>query len=113
MATTVEFVEYVHEQSGLGSALVYKKMFGEYALYVDGKVVALACDNSLYVKPTRAVEELALSLEMRAPYRGAKPHVVVDELLDDGERLKTILLATASALPVPCPKPAKKRRAEK
>ena len=27
-------------------------MFGEYAFYVNGKVVALLCDNLLYIKPT-------------------------------------------------------------
>ena len=26
--------------------LSYRKMFGEYALYLDGKVVALVCDRS-------------------------------------------------------------------
>lgn len=39
MATTLEFVEYVHEQSGLARELPFKKMFGEYALYLHGKIV--------------------------------------------------------------------------
>ncbi len=110
MATTLEFVEYVHEQSGLGKELTYKKMFGEYALYIGGKVVALACDNSLYVKPTQAIVELANSLEKKPPYPGAKPHVVIDELLDDADCLKKILLGTASALPAPKSKSTKKSR---
>ncbi|MCK7502621.1 MAG: TfoX/Sxy family protein [Comamonadaceae bacterium] len=29
-------------------------MFGEYAIYLDGKVVALVCDNQFFVKPTDA-----------------------------------------------------------
>ncbi len=29
-----------------------RKMFGEYALYLDGKVVALVCDDQLFLKPT-------------------------------------------------------------
>jgi TfoX/Sxy family transcriptional regulator of competence genes len=76
MATTLEFVEYVHEQSGLEDRLSYKKMFGEYALYLGGKVIALACDNSLYIKPTKAAQHLAISLGERSPYPGAKPHLV-------------------------------------
>lgn len=113
MATTLEFIEFVHEQSGLARELSYKKMFGEYALYLHGKVVALACDNSLYVKPTKAAEHLTLSLEAQSPYPGAKPHIVADELLDDPDSLKQLLLATADALPAPKAKPAKRNKGTK
>ena len=108
MATTPEFVEYVHEQSGLGKGLTYKKMFGEYALYIGGKVVALACDNSLYIKPTQAIQKLPITFATRSPYPGAKPHIVADELLDDSDSLKKLLLETASALPTPKSKPKRK-----
>jgi TfoX/Sxy family transcriptional regulator of competence genes len=50
MATDRDFIDYVAEQLALGERLTHKKMFGEYALYVDEKVVAFACDNSLFVK---------------------------------------------------------------
>lgn len=110
MATTAEFIEYVREQAGLGTKLTYKKMFGKYALYVDGKVVALACDNSLYVKPTQAIQKLTITLATKPPYPGAKPYVVVDELLDDSDGLKTLLLGTAAALPDQKPKAIKKSR---
>ena len=45
MSTDHDFVDYIRSQSGLGGELTDKKMFGEYALYLDGKVVAFACDN--------------------------------------------------------------------
>jgi TfoX/Sxy family transcriptional regulator of competence genes len=35
-------------------AISYRYMFGEYAIYCDGKVVALVCDNQLFVKPSDA-----------------------------------------------------------
>jgi len=104
MATTLEFVEYIHEQSGLGSQLSYRKMFGEYALYLDGKVIALACDNSLYIKITSATEQYLNSFATKPPYPGAKPHIVGDELQDDADELRKILLATAASLPKPKPK---------
>lgn len=110
MATTLEFVEYVHEQSGLGKGLAYKKMFGEYAFYINGKVVALACDNSLYIKPTQAAQKLSIMFTTRSPYPGAKPHIVADELLDDSDKLKKLLLETASVLPAPKAKLKKKSR---
>ena len=49
MSTEQAFVEYVQSQSGLGPQLSFKKMFGEYALYLHGRVVAFACDNQLYL----------------------------------------------------------------
>lgn len=66
MATRQDFIDYIMEQSGLGTRLSSRKMFGEYALYLDGKVVALACDNSLYVKSTKAAETLQVLLATAA-----------------------------------------------
>lgn len=110
MATEPGFVDYVLEQAGLGERLTYRKMFGEYALYLDGKVVAMACDNSLFAKPLPQTAARVAGLPERPPYPGGKPHPVVDELLDDGERLQALLLATADALPVAPPKAAKAPR---
>lgn len=99
MATNVSFVEYLTDQAHLGARLAYKRMFGEYALYLDGKVVALVCDDSLFVKPVPATRQLAQSLPQRPPYPGAKPHVVADAWLDEPERLRTLLLAVGEAVP--------------
>jgi len=38
---------------------------------------------------------------LRAPYPGAKDDPVADELLDDADRLRTLLLETARLMPVP------------
>lgn len=37
-----------------GGDIPFRKMFGEYAIYCDAKVLALVCDNQLLVKPTAA-----------------------------------------------------------
>lgn len=99
MSTELSFVQYVAEQARLGRRLTWKKMFGEYALYIDGKVVAFACDDSLFVKPADATRALVADLPERPPYPGAKLHPVADELLDDPERLQELLLATWAAVP--------------
>lgn len=109
MASDADFVAYVCEQAGLGDALSFRKMFGEYALYLDGRVVALVCDNTLYVKPTAAGRSLLDTVEEAAPYPGARPHWRMDEVLDDGERLGRLLAATAAELPLPKPKAPRKR----
>ncbi|MEO6925561.1 MAG: TfoX/Sxy family protein [Rhodanobacter sp.] len=104
MATDKNFVDYVVEQADLGDALTYRKMFGEYALYHGDKVIAFVCDNSLFVKPSSASETSAPDLPQKPPYPGAKPYPVADELLDDSDTLRKLLLATSFALPVPKPK---------
>ena len=35
MASDLETVAYIADQSGLGPRLAYKRMFGEYALYLN------------------------------------------------------------------------------
>ena len=108
MATTRDFIDYIAEQADLGDALTHKRMFGEYGLYLHDKVIAFACDNSLFIKATPATESLTAALPRRSPYPGAKPYPVADELLDDGDALRALLVATEAALPAPKPK-ARKR----
>jgi TfoX/Sxy family transcriptional regulator of competence genes len=110
MATDQHFVEYVVEQIDLGDRLARKRVFGEYALYVDEKVVAFVCDNSLFVKPSRAASELAPDLPQRPPYPGAKNYPVADELLDDSEAIRRLIAGTAALMPLP--KPRKPRKAK-
>ncbi|MCC6559997.1 MAG: TfoX/Sxy family protein [Xanthomonadales bacterium] len=106
MATDREFVDYLVEQIALGDRLTFKKMFGEYALYLDAKVVAFACDNSLFIKPSAAVAALAPDLPQRPPYPGAKNYPVADELLDAPDGLRQLFLQTAVLMPPPKPKKA-------
>lgn len=108
MATETSFMEHVLDVAALGPRLTCRKMFGEYGFHLDGKFVAMACDNSLFLKPTPAIAAHGLDLPMRPPYPGAKPHPVADELLDSSEILTQVLLDTADALPAPKPKRAGK-----
>jgi TfoX/Sxy family transcriptional regulator of competence genes len=112
MATDLSFVEFVAEQARLGPRLTWRKMFGEYGLYVDAKVVAFACDDSLFVKPTAATAPLTADLPQRPPYPGAKNYPVADEWLDDPDRLRDLLLATCAAVPQPKPKAKAKPKAK-
>lgn len=109
MATDRSFIEYVTEQSGLDDRITCKPMFGEYGIYIDGKIVAFACDNSLFVKAAEAAAALTADLPRRPPYPGAKPYPVADELLDDSERLQALLVATAQAMPEPKPRKAARK----
>lgn len=108
MATDPHFVQHVLDQAGLDDRLVSRKMFGEYGFHLDGKFVAMACDNSLFVKATDALVNNALMLPMRSPFPGAKPYPVADALLDAPETLHQLLVDTAAHLPAPKPKKPKK-----
>lgn len=109
MATDEGYVAYVCEQAGLGAELTYRKMFGEYALYLHERVVALVCDNELFVKPTEPGRALLDEVIEAPPYPGAKPHWKIGDGVDDADMLQRLLLATARALPPPKPKRPKVR----
>ena len=81
-----------------------RKMFGEYALYLDGKVVALVCDDQLFLKPTPGAQAALPGCPTGQPYPGAKLHLLVAEALDDPARVVLALKAIAADLPAPKPK---------
>ena len=104
MASDAHFLDHVLDQLGGVSGITHRRMFGEYALYHHGKVVAFICDNRLFLKPTAAGRARIGTVSEGFPYPGAKAHFVVDDLLDDRERLVAALLATSAELPAPKPK---------
>lgn len=107
MASDLSFVEYVRDQMHGAGTVTFKKMFGEYALYIDDKIVALVCDNQLFVKPTVAGRALLGDVTEAPPYPGAKPQLLITEQLEDQQLIVELMRATAAELPLPKPKPAK------
>lgn len=110
MASDPSFIEHVLECSSLEGRLVARKMFGDYGFHLDGKFIALGCENSFYIKATEALDKHGLDLPMGPPYPGAKDYPIADELLDDPELFRQVLLDTLACLPAPKPKRKKKAR---
>jgi TfoX/Sxy family transcriptional regulator of competence genes len=112
MSTDRHFVDYLHDQLGGAGAVSFRKMFGEYAMYCDTKVVALVCDNQLFVKPTGAGRAAlgAAAIEGQ-PYPGAKPWLLIGDLLEDRAALLRLIRLTAAELPLPVPKKPRPGRA--
>lgn len=106
MASTVEFVEYVCDQISGAGVITHKKMFGEYGIYCDSKIIGVVCENQFFVKKTTAGEALLNSVEEGSPYKGAKPHFVID-YLEDRDFLSDFIKQTYDELPVPKPKKKK------
>jgi TfoX/Sxy family transcriptional regulator of competence genes len=101
MASDPGFIEFVCEQVRGAGRIAHRRMFGEYALYCDGKVVALVCDNQLFLKPTRAGGALLGRVREAPPYPGARMYFLIDTQLDDAESLAAVVRATAAELPEP------------
>ncbi len=100
MATQKETIEFILEKLRNRKRFSTRAMFGEYALYADGKVVALVCDDQMYVKILPASAQLENICEKGAPYPGAKQHYIVDEeQLSIVEELPEILCAISESLP--------------
>lgn len=90
-----------------GLPLSARKMFGEYAIYLDGKVVALVCDDQLFLKATPGARAALPDTPTAAPYPGAKLHLLVTDALDDPDRVAGAIKAIATDLPAPKPQKPK------
>ncbi len=108
MSTQKETVEFILEKLGEPKRFAVRAMFGEYALYADGKVVGLVCDDQLYVKILPESAELERVCEKDEAYPGSKLYYVVEEVqLSQIKNLPDILLNIAASLP------AKKKKVKK
>lgn len=99
MATNLDFAQYVCEQISPCGCVRYRKMFGEYMVYVNEKPILLVCDNTVFVKQLEILSDLLGENDVGAPYDGAKPHYIIDA--DDREQLQAVvnLLEPLTALP--------------
>jgi len=101
MASEKSFVEFIVDQMGAAGIISYKKMFGEYALYCDGIVIGLICDNQLYVKPTESGRSYIGNVIEAAPYSGAKPYFLIEEAVEDREWISGLIKVTVRELSIP------------
>jgi len=110
MASDLSFVQYVCDQISRAGNVSFKKMFGEYAIYCDGTVVALICDNQLFLKPTSSGRSFLRSVTEASPYEGAKPHFLIGEELEDQDFVSELVRLTKCELPAPKPRRPKMQR---
>jgi TfoX/Sxy family transcriptional regulator of competence genes len=83
-------------------------MFGEYGVYVDGKMVGSVCDDQLFLKPTAAGRVHAGPVQDAPPYPGAKPHLLIEaDRWNDAQWLGELLRIAAGELPIPRPRKSK------
>ena len=107
MASSIDFVEYVVEQIAGTGIIRYKKMFGEYMVYVNDKPILLVCDDIVYVKMREEIAEEMSGSDIGNPYDGAKPHYILD--IDDQFLSRNVVAILEPITPIPKPRKPKQK----
>ncbi|HBA84436.1 MAG TPA: competence protein TfoX [Verrucomicrobia bacterium] len=110
MASDQDFMDFLLDQMSEAGLVACRKMFGEYAVYCDSKVVALVCDNRLFVKPTEAGRKYIGEVVEAPPYPGAKLYFLIEDAFEDREWITGLIKLTAQELPMPKKKTKKPRK---
>jgi DNA transformation protein and related proteins len=72
-------------------------------------MVALVCDDQLFVKRTPGGEAFTGPIEEAPPYPGAKSHPLIDaERWEEADWLAELFRITTAGLPAPKPKKARR-----
>lgn len=101
MSSDESFVKFIVDQIEGAGAIRYRKMFGEYAIYSDNKVVALVCTNQLFVRPTDAGRAFIGNVTEAPAYPGAKLSFLVEDKIEDKDWISELIRITAKELPEP------------
>lgn len=105
MATEQSTIDFLLDQMAGAGNVRARKMFGEYGVYCDEKVVALVCDDHLFVKPSAADKQFRVFYEEAPAYPGAKNYLKVSaDKWDDAEWLGDFIRQTVDVLLLPEPK---------
>ena len=108
MSTQQKTVDYILEQCAAAGTVTAKKMFGEYGMYCDGKVMAFICDDQLFIKPTDAGRTFLGEVTEAEAYPGSKMYFLIDgDRWDDADWMAELVRVTAADLPAPKPKAKK------
>jgi len=99
MASDQDFIDYVCTQMRGAGPISSRRMFGEAAIYFDGRVIGFVCDNQLFIKPVPAARAFIGEPVEKPPYPGAKMYFLIDEQLEDPQWLAALVRVTATEVP--------------
>lgn len=99
MSSTLTFIQYVCEQVQDTGAVRYRKMFGDYMIYINDKPLLLVCDNVVYVKKLPILAPWMEHAESGIPYEGTKEHYILD--IEDKETAAQVIAALEKVTPLP------------
>ena len=107
MSSDRNFVKFIVDQLEDAGIITYRMMFGEYGIYCDGKLVALVCDDQLFIKPTAGGRAFIGEVTEAPPYPGAKLSFLIEDKFEDREWISNLVRISAQELPEPKPKKKK------
>lgn len=102
MSSKQETVDIILKQMAAAGEVSVRKMFGEFGIYCDGKMVASVCNDQLFVKPTASGRAFIGEVVEASPYPGAKPSFLISsKQYMDFAWLSELIRMTAKELPLP------------
>jgi len=111
MATKAETADYLVGQIKSAGEVYARKMFGEYSMYCDGRMIALICDDQLFIKPTVSGRNYLDNVEEAPPYPGSKDWFLIPEdNWDDDVWLSELVRITTAEVPLPKPKKPRQKK---
>ncbi len=108
MATSKEYALFVENQFRGLEGFTLKRMFGEYGMYLQGRVLGFLADEQILLQSTPTAMRLLPEAERRELFPGSKLFIVFP---DEGnsQLLKSVSMAMLEELEFP--KPRKSARA--
>lgn len=83
-----------------------KNIFGEYCIYVQdpqgdnvAKAIFLLCDDVLFIKQHKILQDICKNLPLGIPYPNAKEYYMLD--VEDSALLQAIAMLVTPILPAP------------
>jgi TfoX/Sxy family transcriptional regulator of competence genes len=108
MATKQTTIDLILSHLATAGDVSAKKMFGDYGLFLRGRMIAIVGDDQLFFKPAKKGLTLCSGFKEVSPYPGAKPCFLIPrEKWTDTDWL--VRLAGLTADEIPLPKKKKKR----
>lgn len=105
MPSNQNTVDFIVKQMQYAGDISFRKMFGEYALYCNGKMIGSVCDDKLFIKPTAAGRAYLGNVVEASPYPMAKPSFLISaKQYQDAVWLSELIKIMFEELPMPVKK---------
>ncbi len=99
MACSSDFITFICDVLAPLGEVRFRKMMGDYVIYVNDKCVITACNNTAFVKKLPCIAALMADAETGCAYQGAKEGYILD--LEDRQKALQVIAALWEELPFP------------
>lgn len=99
MACSPDFITFICDVLTPLGEVRFRKMMGDYVIYVNDKCVITACDNIAFVKKLPCIAELMVDAETGCAYKGAKESYILD--FQDRQKVLKVIETLWKELPFP------------